>query len=366
MVVALAVVMLLQASAALAVPSWKVVATPASPTGLLNDVACSSASACTAVGAGGQTLALRWNGSAWASQTIPDLGELHGVACPTASSCVTVGVGNQSPRWATSATWNGSSWVVRSVPHPTPAVASTLYSVSCSASNACTGVGYWLTSSHLAKGFIVRWDGATWTTQARAKPSAADQFTFRGVTCLSATSCTAVGFSSLGTGPHAPLVESWNGSTWTIQATPAPAGSTDTYLDDISCSSASACTAAGDWNNAGANVPLVERWDGSSWGLQTVPVISGAKNDVLLGVACPAVNACEATGYYTKASAPTVTIAVIRKWNGTAWWKQTTPVPAGTTKSSLTDVACTSSTLCLAVGYADVSSVAQSLAERYS
>jgi len=41
------------------------------------------------------------------------------------------------------------------------------------------------------------------------------------------------------------LAEHWNGSTWAIQATPNPAGAAVSMLSGISCVSSTTCTAVG-------------------------------------------------------------------------------------------------------------------------
>jgi hypothetical protein len=59
------------------------------------------------------------------------------------------------------------------------------------------------------------------------------------VTCLSAARCTAVGTS------HG-LVENWNGTRWTRQSVPRPAGTMWPYgLNAVSCTGASTCEAVG-------------------------------------------------------------------------------------------------------------------------
>jgi hypothetical protein len=45
------------------------------------------------------------------------------------------------------------------------------------------------------------------------------------------------------------LAEAWNGTSWAIQGTQTPAGATYGMLDGVSCTAASACTAAGYSNN---------------------------------------------------------------------------------------------------------------------
>jgi hypothetical protein len=41
------------------------------------------------------------------------------------------------------------------------------------------------------------------------------------------------------------LVEHWNGSKWSVQATPNPSSASSSQLEGISCTSATRCTAAG-------------------------------------------------------------------------------------------------------------------------
>jgi len=67
------------------------------------------------------------------------------------------------------------------------------------------------------------------------------------VSCTSAQACTAVGDHGASTSPNLTLAERWNGTAWTIQDTPNPVGATASELRGISCISASACTAAGDY-----------------------------------------------------------------------------------------------------------------------
>jgi hypothetical protein len=49
---------------------------------------------------------------------------------------------------------------------------------------------------------------------------------------------------------------------WSIQPTPNPAGSPVSLLNGVSCTSATACTAVGGYNNGTAGVTLAEHWSG--------------------------------------------------------------------------------------------------------
>jgi hypothetical protein len=72
--------------------------------------------------------------------------------------------------------------------------------------------------------------------------------------------CTATGYYEKTSGSHDTLAEQWNGKSWTIQSTPNPTGAGGSFLYGISCSSASACTAIGGSTGTGPGVPLAERY----------------------------------------------------------------------------------------------------------
>jgi hypothetical protein len=137
--------------------------------------------------------------------------------------------------------------------------------------------------------------------------------------CSSATACTALGFGSAGT-----LVERWDGSTWTVQTSPTPSGGS---LNAVSCTSATACTAVG---NNGAGATLAEFWDGSTWTIQTIPIPSGATSSSLSAVSCTSASACTAVGNY-RSSGPW---SLAERWDGKKWTIQTIPNPSGAILSS--------------------------------
>ena len=60
------------------------------------------------------------------------------------------------------------------------------------------------------------------------------------VSCVSPTTCMAVGMHDGSDGQRLALAESWDGTAW--NAVPTPAGS---QLSDVSCVSASSCKAVG-------------------------------------------------------------------------------------------------------------------------
>jgi hypothetical protein len=334
--------------------SWSIQPTPSpsgSTYGELLSVSCAAATACTAVGdynsnRGTQPLAEQWNGSSWSIQPTPNPGSgiLSSVSCTSPTACSAVGsAGLGTPLVER---WDGTSWSVQ--PTPQPAAKSSLIGVSCTSATACTAVGGAGEYSPDDTPLVERWDGSTWSVQ----PSPTIAGDLDSVSCSSTTSCTAVGHHC-SCQPDTPLVEHWDGTSWSVQSTPqiprppnanvAP----DVNLVEVSCTSSTACTAAGFYNAfaAGGSGTLVERWDGTTWSIQPTPNPADA---ALRGVSCASPTACTAVGDYQDPAGGQATLAV--GLNQTGWSIETTPNPAGPVRSQLTGVSCASTTGCVAVG----------------
>ena len=241
----------------------------------LKGVSCSSESACTAVGsyvkeAKTKTLAERWNGTSWSIQTTanPESGNatLRSVSCDSATSCTAVGT---KDTLTFAERWNGTSWSITSTPSP-GTTSNALEGVSCTSGSSCTAVGF-LWSSEGRKPLALRWNGTEWSLTTTPTPSEALGYTeLHDVTCTSATSCTAVGSYYIDkwvgyVGKHKKtLVESWNGTSWSIVSSPNAEGKDQSSLKAIACSAASACTAVGSVTpvyNGTEMGTLAERWE---------------------------------------------------------------------------------------------------------
>jgi hypothetical protein len=362
--------------------TWAIQSTPnpAGPAAALDGVACPSSTACTAVGFSFDssdtllTLAMRWNGTSWAIQSTPSPGaavgsSLYGVACASPTTCTAVGTydGGISVGDVTLAErWDGVSWTVQSTPDPAGATDSELLGVACTAATACTAVGEFVNSSYVPVTLAERWNGASWTVQSTPDPTGATDSTLFGVDCAAATSCTAVGTYTAKSHAILTLAERWDGTSWTVKSTPNPARGTLVGLDQVTCTSATACTAVGAYTaTSGKRDTLAERWNGTSWTIQSTSNQAGATESGLTAVACTTATACTAVGSYINSSNKTVTLA--ERLHGKSWKVESTPNQAGTTQSQLTGVACTSATRCIAVGsYVAKSGTRNTLAERWN
>jgi hypothetical protein len=142
------------------------------------------------------------------------------------------------------------------------------------------------------------------------------------VSCSSATECVAVGSGFGGApGTQLALAERWNGTSWTVQPTHSPRGAVSSSLSGVSCPSSSMCVAVGSQTtSAGRTFVLAERWNGVSWAVQAIPSPRERTNPSLSGVSCASANTCLAVGRYTNSDGQTVPLA--ERWNGTSWTLQ--------------------------------------------
>ncbi len=343
--------------------------------GYLEGVSCVAGTAwCTAVGYYNTSkvsnltpFAQQWNGSEWSLQSTPNpsgsnLTELDGVSCSSSTACMAVGYyENSSGAYRSlTETWNGAVWAIQSTPEPSGAPNSLLAGVACTASNACTAVGYYENSSAVEKPWAARWNGTTWTLQTVPTPTGAKETDANGVSCTSSTECTMVGEYENKSKVYEPFAERWGGSEWTVQSVPAPSGATHTWLRGVSCVSSTECMAGGYYEkSSGAEVPFAERWHGSEWTVQTMPEPSGTVDSYADGISCTSSTACTAAGVSKTSSSKFITFA--ESWNGTAWSVQS-PVNDEAGEGWLHGgVSCTLPSACLAVGTA----AGKSLAELY-
>jgi hypothetical protein len=321
---------------------------------------CTTSGACTSVGryvsSGGTQapLAERWNGTAWTAQLPPNpagatSGELLGASCTTATACAASGSAVTSGvRGPLAEAWNGSTWTVQSTPTPVGSTFSELTAISCTSSSACTAVGSYSTGGGMVP-LAMRWNGASWALQTVPKPVGASEALLFGVSCTSSTACTAVGHYYDGSGARLTLAEFWNGSSWTVQSMPTRAGASLSTLLGVSCTASTACTAVGgDFPSSGPQETLMERWNGVEWTIQASPNPSGSAASVMHGVSCTSATTCTAVGDYVSAS---VNDTLAERWNGSSWSVMATPNPGGFTFAAMWSVSCTSATVCIAPGY---------------
>lgn len=339
---------------------WKVEATPnpaVAGVSFLSSVACPSRRTCIAVGGSsrtlsspGRTLVERWSGRRWRIGPIPTpkgtSDTLSGVSCSSRRACTAVGSAFRvsSKRQVTLIEhWDGTRWRVQRSP-AVKATDSSLQGVSCPSRNACVAVGY----SQIAHAIVERWNGRSWHRET--VPRSARGTRFFAVSCSSTRACVAVGDGNAG-GATRPFAMSWNGRRWRVAKVPLPHAEPMGEFDAVSCTSATACTAAGDkFNPSGRAVTLAERWNGRSWRIERTvnPGDYSASFNIpeLDGISCTAVASCTAIGEYSPGGSAAYFLEV---WNGRRWQLEPVPRPADFAHGALLAISCAGKR-CTAVG----------------
>jgi hypothetical protein len=353
---------------ALAQPArWTIVPSP-SPNGTVDQgdnlasVSCVSGTDCVAAGTQGDSrvgvapLIERWNGTAWSVQRLPGFTpvfeDLSGVSCVSADDCLAVGTGSFAPAAETLFVfWNGTQWLV----HDNETVlGADLSGVSCPSADFCVTVGTQPPSQGIGVATLI--ESGTFDTGfgAVASPSPApfwNQLT--GVSCVSNSDCVAVGWTrhSTTTQKRKTLIESWNGTSWSVVRSPNRNSHTDAnQLNGVSCLSAANCVAVGSSQGlrTGPARTLIETWNGSSWSITRSPDKGATLDNRLNGITCVTGTDCAAVG-----DSGDRTLA--ESWNGTTWTVVPStnkgPANSANTANLLAGVSCEpTGTTCVAVG----------------
>jgi len=253
-----------------------------------------------------------------------------------------------------------AAWTTHSTPSQAASVASSIQDVACPSGARCLAVGFQSSLTSVQAPLAETWDRRTWTVEATQSPAGAESSLLEGVACTSSTSCVAVGHQDVAPQYFGaavpvgkPLAEVWDGLTWSIRPVPVPTGAVESELYDVSCTS-SMCMAVGHYENrSGAGGPLAEMWDGTAWSLLPTPGSEFAEDSVLRGVACPSATSCVAVGYYEHEvnAIFSATATLVESWDGRTWRVRPSPTPAGSRDAELNAVACPSAGQCMAVGF---------------
>jgi len=189
---------------------------------------------------------------------------------------------------------------------------------------------------------IERWEGTSWAIVSFAQYRRhGQQLLLRGVTCVSASECWAVGYL-LPTDilPVQTLIERWDGNSWPSLSRPTPAPRRHN-LYGVTCVFGIGLLAVGNYyNESSIAQTLIERWDGTSWAIvSSPPNTSTDAGQRPLWSDLVSASECWAVGYYYTGNFIAQTL--IERWEGTSWAIVSSPTPARRSPtSSKRDVAC--------------------------
>jgi len=240
----------------------------------LSAVTCTSSSDCWAVGTAVEHDS---SGSSWTNvdARVPSGGTLNGVACPASDQCW--GVGSAPTALASQALIErdaGGSWTVV---HPEllgsagDDYSDTLSAISCVGTNDCWAVGEAIAEAGLpTQPLIAQYSRASWRSVTGPYIGGSGG-QLNAVACSDANDCWAVGPSS--DGPE-PLIEHFNGTTWTVVQGPRPQNDLGGNLNAVTCVGVATCWAVGSTGSGDTVQPLVETYSQGHWLVTASPRIN--------------------------------------------------------------------------------------------
>jgi hypothetical protein len=222
--------------------------------------------------------------STWTANTPVNIGAgnniLFGVTAITATNIWAVGNWRQSngdpnvnppvppsPAKTLIGHWDGTTFTTVAGPQTSGTSSDRLIGVSGSGASDVWAVGR-STDFGVDNTLILHYDGTTWSASASVNPSASSN-TLYGVTAVSSTLAYAVGDYRDVNGRSHTLIEKWNGTAWSMVASPDFIAGNDNYLFSVSPVSATSIWAGGaTYAPNGSLTPsatFAQHWDGTSW-----------------------------------------------------------------------------------------------------
>jgi hypothetical protein len=351
-------------------------------------VSCPTATFCVAVGqyedtAGyTQPVVDTLSGGTWTSaegalpsDAATDSGPTHfpdafffSVSCSSTTSCVAVGtyVNTSGVTNGLIATLSGTTWTAQAAPLPSGATSSMgLNGVSCPTSSFCAVSGYFQGTPSGYHGWLLTLNNGTWSGGAAPLPQGAAsggaQFAdTTQVTCPTVADCISVGQYTNTSGGILPLIEQWNGTSWTPTegALPADANTTTPSFDQLttaSCGSPTSCVAVG-WyfDQQGHYWGLIETLSGGTWTAIQAPQPSNASTSdqyaQLVELSCPTPAFCLTTGFYDMTGS--IETAFTDVFSGGAWSVAPAALPPNSNgESQGRTAACYSPVACVVTGH---------------
>ena len=224
------------------------------------------------------TLVESWNGRAWEEVPSPNASAtennfLLAVSCPSASDCTAAGYHYRNLTLTLVESWNGHRWSIVNSPNASTTGHNILNAVSCTSASDCTSVGTSYSPAETTptnRSLIETWDGSRWALTRSPNTSTTERNTLNAISCDANRGCFATGiYVSHSNGFNQTLILSESGSGWTIASSPnarAPSRGDDNWLSGVSCVSRSNCTVVGYYTNTKAvSLTLIETWNGRHW-----------------------------------------------------------------------------------------------------
>jgi hypothetical protein len=268
---------------------------------------------------------------AWSSVAAPSPGSrdnfLHSIAA--------IGSGNE---WAVGSaqvgqapvtvvqSWNGSAWTVVTSPNVGTG-ANYLYGVAAASASDIWAVGtVFNTGTQRHRTLIVHYNGTAWSVVASPNVGTGNNY-LQAVEVISSSNIWAAGYVENDTGIVQTLILHYDGASWQVVSSPNPAPSGN-YLYGLSATSANDIWAVGATYQASASnlQTMILHYDGASWSSMSSPNAVPNTANLLMDVKATSPSQAFAVGF---ANGTQDFVPVVLQWNGATWTLPVLPSKAG-------------------------------------
>jgi hypothetical protein len=204
--------------------------------------------------------------------------------------------------------WDGAMW--RSVIVPMVGTDDTLTSVTALSSSDVWAAGKYTDGA--IHPLVMHWDGSAWTQVPAPDGVPNSTNFFYGISAVDSEDIWAVGYEDVSFLHFQPLIEHWDGASWTVVPSPVFLGN-DNILYDVSARASDDVWAVGKQGDSGTELrTLAERWDGTSWSVVFTPDVG------MLG-ALSGVDTVSTADAWAVGSFGTPEAVLVEHWDGTNW-----------------------------------------------
>jgi len=179
-------------------------------------------------------------------------------------------------------------------------------------------------------------DGTTWTWVSTVDPGTTADL-FSSVTTDGSGNLYAAGYQA-SSGPDQTLVEQYNGTAWTVVASPNTSATVNNQLNSLSATSATDVWAAGSYAGGTATAPvnqtLLEHFNGTAWSIVASPDTGPGAGNILTSISADSTTDVWAVGDAVAGTAASPVLqTLVEHYDGTAWSIVASP-NAGTSVSN--------------------------------
>ena len=255
--------------------------------------------------------------SASGTTPVPVLHGPHGWARPSHFDSPSSGI--RSPAATSVAQWPvACDGKFDAVPSANGTGNNYLYSTSVVSPNDVWAVGNSTSTTGYQRTLAEHWNGSAWSIVATPNPGSLHDDLY-SVSAITASDVWAVGAYEINTlGDARTFAEHWNGTKWTLLTSTVNPNPSFSLLFAVTAVSSNDVWAVGTYDSAGL-MPLAEHWNGTSWSWVIMPNPSPSDNELFAVSAFTTADIWAVGEWSGTGSGTTPLQSLAEHWNGSAW-----------------------------------------------